>query len=385
MSAVTLRYGDGEPIAITAFGMVSSLGIDAISACAAARAGLSRAAPIEDVLAWDDAEAAPVPVHGHAVRQVTQGFAGVGRLARLGAAAWEDLERRGQQSAPGTSYGLYVATTSGYYTAEARGLGEEDERAEVIAEAQADHQAKVAGPLLQRLLGIRHGPPPTIAKVIIGQQAAFAAALIEAMSDLRTGVVDECIVGAVDSLIDPAVVGALSELGMLKTPENAGGVAPGEGAAFLRLSRLSAVPRDQTPAALVTQVAWDRETGHRFADEDSHEQALLGLLRDAPPTVQGAGRPPLIIGTLNGDPVRAMEWGRALVALPKWAHDAEHRFPAASFGDVGAAAGAMNTVVGLRALARERVAAYPSALVWAAGDDGGKAAIWMQSATGSVT
>jgi 3-oxoacyl-[acyl-carrier-protein] synthase-1 len=127
-------------------------------------------------------------------------------------------------------------------------------------------------------------------------------------------------------------------------------------------------------------VGWDKESAHRLSDAGSDEKALLGLLADAPPSAQSAALP-LIVGTLNGDPVRAMEWGTALVSLPPWASGADHLYPAASFGDTGAAAGAMNVVFALRTLTRSR-AGYPSALVWASGDDGGRAVVWLQPTNG---
>jgi hypothetical protein len=134
------------------------------------------------------------------------------------------------------------------------------------------------------------------------------------------------------------------------------------------------------PLAWLTQVAWDREVAHRFSEASSDEKALLHLLADAPPSAQ-SGAPPLIVGTLNGDPLRAMEWGTALVSLPAWAQSADHLYPAASFGDTGTAAGAMNVVFALRTLARSR-AGYPGALIWAGGDDGGRAVIWLEPANG---
>ena len=382
MTAITLRGGDGERIAVTGVGMVSSLGMDAVSACAAARAGLSRAAPIADVIAWDASEAEPVPVNGHAVRQLTQGFSGLGRLIRLAMAAWDDLDRGVPERPSRGKYGLYVATTNGYYRAQARGSDVNPaKRAEIVAAVEAEHQASVASALVPRLVKLRGVQKPNVSKIIIGQQAAFVGALIEAVTDLRSGAITEAIVGAVDSLVDPKIMGALARLGLLKSPDNPAGVAPGEGAAFLRLTRASSVSRDQAPVATVAHVSWDKENTHRFAEESSLEQTLLKILVDAPPEAQ-SGVPPLIIGTLNGDPLRAMEWGTALISLPRWAHDGEHLYPAASFGEVGAAAAAMSAVLGVRTFARA-AGRYSSALIWAGGDDGGRGVVWLQPATGA--
>ena len=384
MTPLTVRGADGEPIAITGVGMVSSLGIDAVSACAAARAGLSRAMAIEDLLAWDNAEADTVPVHGHVVRQLTDGFSGLGRLIRLGLAAWADLDRSDGGRPARSRYGLYVATTNGYYAAEARGRDvDASMRADFIADVESEYQEQIADRILGRLVARRGGPPPNAARVATGQQASFTAALIDAITDLRSGAIVDAIVGGIDSLVDPRVVAALGRLGLLKSPDNSAGVAPGEGAAFLRLTRQSTMAPGQRPIAFISHAAWARGLAHRFSDEAPVEQLLLGLLRDAPPAAQNATRL-LMLSTLNGDPVRALEWGSALVSLPPWAHAAEHVYPAVSFGDAGAAAGAMNAVLALRTCARSR-AGYTGALVWAVGDDGGKGAIWLQPANGSIS
>jgi len=376
MTAIIVRGSEGERIAVAGVGMVSSLGVDAVSASAAARAGLSRAAPIEDVIAWDASEAEPVPVSGHTVRQLTAGFSGLGRLVRLGMAAWDDLDRGAPKQSPRGTTGLYVATTGGYYLAHAHGLDvEEAERPAAVAAVEDEYRSDVAGPLVKRLVALRRQSVPTAARVFVGQQAAFAAALIEAVGDLRSRKVDEAIVGAVDSLVDPRIVAALARLGLLKSPDNPAGVAPGEGAAFLRLTRATSASETQ---ALLVHVAWDKESAHRFSDASSDDKTLLRLLADAP---SQSGGPPLIVGTLNGDPLRAMEWGTALVSLPRWVHTADHLYPAANFGDTGTAAGAMNVVFALRTLARSR-AGYPSALIWAGGDDGGRAVVWLEPANG---
>ncbi|HUQ84056.1 MAG TPA: beta-ketoacyl synthase N-terminal-like domain-containing protein [Gemmatimonadaceae bacterium] len=383
MTAVGRRLAEGEPIAITGVGLVSSLGADAVSSCAAARAGLSRPQPIEDAMAWDEAEADSVPVHGHAVRHLTQGFAGLGRLARLGVAAWEDLDRNEAGTAP-ARYGLYIATSDGYYTAHARGQDEQPPtRDGVIADIQLAHRESIAERLPARLVALRGKGSAGVTRALTGQHASFAAALIDAVADLRAGAVSEAIVGGVDSLVDPRVVGSLARLGLLKTPDNPAGMAPGEGAAFVRLQRRSAMSPERRAIGFLSQVAWAAEETHRLADERSTGQPLLTLLRDAPPTAQDGSRL-LMLSTLNGDPVRAHEWGATIVGLPSWAHTAAHVHPAMSFGDTGAAAAAMNTVFGLRTCARGR-AGYTSVLVWAAGDDGGRSAIWVEPATGSIS
>ena len=272
-----------------------------------------------------------------------------------------------------------MATTGGYYLAHAHGLEiEETQRAGVVG--AVERSTALAWQVCSLSASSRSDDRQCLTlRAFSSGSRPFAAALIEAVADLRAGKVDEAIVGAVDSLVNQNGR-ALARLGLLKSPENPAGISPVRARHFIRLTRAASASRDQPPLAWLTQVGWDKESAHGLSNAGSDEKALLGLLADAPPSAQSAALP-LIVGTLNGDPVRAMEWGTALVSLPPWASGADHLYPAASFGDTGAAAGAMNVVFALRTLPRSR-AGYPSALVWAGGDNGGRAVVWLQPTNG---
>src|SRR5258707_961848 len=81
-------------ISITAVGMVSALGLDWETSCAAARAGISRSESVNyyKVQAGDPWEV--VPVVAHQVEILTQGFEGQGRLLRLLSGAFADLRSK---------------------------------------------------------------------------------------------------------------------------------------------------------------------------------------------------------------------------------------------------------------------------------------------------
>src|SRR5438094_948531 len=63
--------------------MVTSLGCDAATACAAARAGLSRAAEIPGMELMSEVTGEPEPIMAHEVPLLTRGFEGNVRLQRL--------------------------------------------------------------------------------------------------------------------------------------------------------------------------------------------------------------------------------------------------------------------------------------------------------------
>ena len=77
--------------AIRAIGMVSSLGLDWRTACAAARAGLRRAAPVEGLETSSEVDGEDEQTIGHAVTLLTHGFEGGARLLRLLAGGLQDL------------------------------------------------------------------------------------------------------------------------------------------------------------------------------------------------------------------------------------------------------------------------------------------------------
>ena len=76
---------------VTGIGMVSSLGLDVVTSCAAARAGIVRAQEL-DVQIVDRETQDLVPVVGHVI-PLTQGFTHTGRLLRIAQLALADLQR----------------------------------------------------------------------------------------------------------------------------------------------------------------------------------------------------------------------------------------------------------------------------------------------------
>src|SRR5690606_25524750 len=96
-----------SPLQVTACGLVSSLGLDAVTACAAARAGISRAGPSTFPLrSLEPGETALATVH--AAPFIPEGFVGTARHLRLLEAGWKDLARS-FAARPPRATGLYLA------------------------------------------------------------------------------------------------------------------------------------------------------------------------------------------------------------------------------------------------------------------------------------
>lgn len=365
------------PARIAGIGMASSLG-SAVHGCAAARAGVSRLVPVD--LAVEDPESGlEVPLQGHAVRGLTEGYAGIGRLWRLAEAACADFLRHGRWRAEDAAKAwLRLHARGPYYEhvvhADDRTVTPDELAGQVppeLGESRAIFESKVRDVLLQRV-GERLGVPPDQRDLSFGGPAGFIEALAHARELAAERRLQQCIVVCVDSNCDPALLNVLAELDLLKTPANPVGFAPGESGVVLWLEDWDE-RRGQdggAPEPLLTATAFARGDSHRFADDVASGELLSSCIRDA---LAGAPKPRVLIGDFNGDGYRAAKLGDAMVRLRPIVDGADLRLPAANFGDAGAAASALSICTAVQALARG-YGDGGSILVFSDGDDGSVAA-----------
>src|SRR5574341_1490006 len=78
------------PLAITSLGAVTSVGHDVVTACAAIRASMVRSAPIVGTNVLDLETGKVVPVVGHPLRGLAEGFGFTGLWVRLAELAIRD-------------------------------------------------------------------------------------------------------------------------------------------------------------------------------------------------------------------------------------------------------------------------------------------------------
>ncbi|RKG91138.1 beta-ketoacyl synthase N-terminal-like domain-containing protein [Corallococcus terminator] len=332
-------------LVITGIGMASSLG-PAIGACAAARAGVTRTAPLDLVVGGPDTEV-PLPVTGHPCPWV-EGFTGVGRLVALLNLAIEDLV--GGTSLPPGQLPLLLEAPP---VEERPGLQEQlDEEWE-----------KVPGDLEGRLgegLSLTQGSSGRGWALQVTQRGhAGGLALLSAAQELlRSGRHEACVIGGVDSLMDLLTQEWLYATRQLKHPNHPVGLMPGEGAAVVLIERAAhARKRGARVLAEVGPVSLQDEE-YSFSDEGviPHGRALASAIRDvvrAPPL--RARNVSVILHDLNGQVVRAMEWGNTLIHLAgelEMLRETRRWMPAASFGDVGSASGAFSLCMATQAFAR---------------------------------
>lgn len=193
---------------------------------------------------------------------------------------------------------------------------------------------------------------------------------------IQGGASEFCLVGGVDSYLDPETLKWIEACEQLHAPDNAWGFIPGEAAGFCLLATADAAKRH----GLATQ-------GTIAAIATAHEGNLIKTesvcigrgLTEAVRKVLANLRPEnvLIDDTIcdqNGETYRADEYGFTLARTNKRFVDASSFLtPADCWGDVGAASGPL--FVGLAAAAaKKQYAKGPRTLVWTSSEGGERSA-----------
>jgi 3-oxoacyl-[acyl-carrier-protein] synthase I len=152
------------------------------------------------------------------------------------------------------------------------------------------------------------------------------------------------IVGGIDSYIDPAVLSILdSERRVLAVNTN-NGFAPGEGAAFLLLTRH--YENSKYPVS-VYKPGLGQEEGHRYSDKPYLGDGLADAFKTS---ISNAGVNGIdaVYSTLNGESFGSKEFGVACTRSNRFlSTEYEHIHPADCVGDMGAASGALLIILAL--------------------------------------
>ncbi len=378
-----------DELVITAVGMVSSLGYGVVQSCAAARSGLIRLAEL-DVDAMDDAEVRPVPLRGHAIQGLTEGFAGMGRFLRLGDAALADMLEYGAltpELLSGAHFLLHLPDDTydealfEHFERPFYSEGQLDtvrhRRSEELVAFRAELTRRLP-PALLALHGIRATPAAYTCS--FGGPADFAACLLEAERLLRSRVTERCVLGGIDSHVAGDTLQTLHALGLVQHEHNPDGFFPGEGAAFLVIERFATARARGAPVeAWIGAAAYTREEASRFSGKPPTGAGIFRAISSAY-TRLGASAPGihLGIGNLNGTSHRANDFANALVRLGQAGlpRNFTHWSTATSLGELGAATGAVATCLGVRAFARGYASAS-HALVWLGSDGDDRGAFFL--------
>jgi len=185
---------------------------------------------------------------------------------------------------------------------------------------------------LARQLGLGRTP-----RVFKGGHAAGMAALAAAQTAIWSGQEEFCLVGGVDSQLDPELLESLDSAGRLHSVNNSWGMIPGEASAFLLLASPMLPPAKLLPLAHLASVAIAEEAKTMGTKTVCIGEGLTAALRAALEPVA----PDLIAHSwcdMNGETYRADEYGFSVCRLRERFDDASaFTSPADCWGDVGAA------------------------------------------------
>lgn len=341
-------------LAITGMGLVTPVGHDVASACAALRADISRLRELdefpENVYLRLDSD--KIDAVGGRAAGITDGHLGLGRFARLAAPAfkqaWETARSRPEDA---RNTGLLLALPP-------KDRLDRDERLETFLPKR-----------LRQRTGIDLNAFPPVHYIYDGNVSAIAA-LSGAAAALSSRKATRVLIGCVDSLIEPATLIWLSESKQLKTKDRKDGLLPGEAAAFLLVETVEEAVRRKAKILSVVSgisIGQDSEKGTRGA-------GLTEVIQKSLATLQDGAEVGLVICDLNGQRARATEWGYARTRAFQGKHiDPGLWHPADCIGDTGAASGGLSIIQATVALQKE-YAKTDNVLVWSSGEGGRRAA-----------
>jgi 3-oxoacyl-[acyl-carrier-protein] synthase-1 len=330
------------PLTVHGYGAVTCVGLDAMTSCAAIRAGVSGFR--EAVLGLPPAEPqiiAAIPAHWRLKRNRR---AGLVNLASRGIR--EAI--RDEQPSPAVTQILLVSP-------------------EHYRDPDGTPEPHWWIRAVERSLGIKFHPGSS---VVTGGPAAMMEALLVARERLTEGRISHCIVGGVDSLINSSDMTRLAAAGRLKASDNPQGIVPGEAACFLLLSARTQGMRCRPIAQILgVGVATESDTalGSRFSVGNGLTRALQSAVADSGLDESAIG---FVVSTFNGERYGAWE---LMMGRPRFYRTRREQlpviYPAMSLGETGAASPAITIMMAALAIGREYAPA-PIAACEAASDEG---------------
>lgn len=325
-------------LAITAVGLLTSVGHDALTACASIRAGLSRPSPIEEHKVLDLPTGEMRALTAHPVTPFTDGFVSTARWLQMAPHALDDLRAVGQLP-PGNDAAFWGCCALMIVLPDLDGdRFVFDQRASPMM-IRSTFIAPMQAHLPQAL-------PPTHVLLQPLDRIALPRIVERASELMRQMRIERIVVLAVDSYVDPFALDWLGEAGRLKNDLNPVGLMPGECAAALLLEADRRGVHDSRPSwATVTTVAVSRDAS---LGGDGISKRGRGLGEVLAPIVAGDAID--LYSDINGETWRSRELGNALVQLGEPAPRVHHA--ASEVGDVGAASSVLNTILAARSLQR---------------------------------
>lgn len=336
------------PLGLLAIGLVSPVGLDTASTCAAFRAKVTNPTQTRFI------DSAGEPIMAHKV-PLANGMIGDTRLVAMAAAAVAQIAL---PSVPTEHLPLLLCVAEPDRPGRSPSLDQE---------------------LLKKLehaLGHNFSPR---SRVIAGGRVAVAVAIEMASSFVYEHAVPAVLIVAVDSLVSWTTINTYEQRGRVLTSDNSDGFSPGEGAGAL----LVGLPDEHT-AMVCVGAGFAVEPAHVESEEPLRADGLSSAMKAA---LSGAacdmGDIDLRITDLSGEQYyfREATLGLARV-LRRTKENLDLWHPAECTGESGAAAGAFIVALADAAF-RKGYAPGPRIMAHMSADSGARAALIMQAGAGS--
>ncbi|BCH33437.1 beta-ketoacyl synthase [Mesorhizobium sp. L-8-10] len=217
--------------------------------------------------------------------------------------------------------------------------------------------------------------------VLAAGHAGGILAMLHACDALANGSARLCLVGGLDSYVEPETLEWLDALEQLHSRENIYGFCPGEAAGFCLMATLrTARELSCRPLLEVVSVGAAREE-NRIKTQTvvlgkGLGTAFRSTFEQAPSEIGVVDR---VICDMNGERYRGNEYGFAvLLNRGKFKDAADFETPADCWGDVGAASGPLFVGLVTEAEARD-YSKGPLSLIWASSENGSRAAALLRA------
>lgn len=319
------------PLVVICSGALTAVGLSSMQTCVAVRAGISayqESGYLLETAEWERIVAAIVPLRPTPTRAKPCGrFAALTRLALAECLAGTRIDA--------AETALFLGLPEGHRLDRFKQWFGED----LLTTIQE---------------GIARGFHPMSQVLPYGNAAVFSG-LLKARDLLRRGSVRWCVVGGVDSFLNTADLNRFEHGWRLNREGEAQGLVPGEGAAFVVVTTTDHIG-DRPPLGIIAGVGIAEEVADTTVLSDGHptgkglQLALAAAVSDAGIHESEIG---LRVSDLNGERYGAFDSMLAVSrfyrtnrdGLPIW-------HPAESFGETGAAVGALLLVIALDGISR---------------------------------
>jgi 3-oxoacyl-[acyl-carrier-protein] synthase-1 len=378
-------------LVITGRALVGALGPDAVTACAAFRAGISRATEL-DYFDGGGPSQAEASLRVHSAGGLTHGFVGPARLSRLLAGCVRDLAGQAVlQDLDARRVGCFVAMPAPGRTLEgAMAIDEPELRAQQLTAASEAHipsDREYAAAVLAR--GLFDTPWQRLANNFVAVSAGHAGvaqACLAAAEQLQLGAIETALVFALDSLLDVDTLEWLSLLKRLRTEDRPAGVVPGEACCALVLQSAVAARRHGRQALVtIKAIGTGSDPRNILTGQASTGAVMAGLIDDVKQHCAATEDDCWFLVDHNGETARAAEWGNSLFHLTR-RHasyvSAHVQFPAIGFGDTAAASGGVAVCIAISAWERG-YAPSARAFICSTADGAPRAVLCLQASPGA--